>query len=203
MTHHEHHHRTEHGHDWHSAEYVNRWIGDDVTRDAERAPALRQMLAHSSFPADAVLGVLDVGAGYGLVSDAVLRIFPRARVTLQDYSTYMLDHARTSLKAFADRTAFVLSDLTDPRWIHSVGGPFDLAVSAIAIHNLGDPAKIAAVYGGIFELLKPTGMFINSDYVFAGGLEAHLRWLREAGFARVSAEPQQGRAIVMVAFVSE
>ena len=31
-------------HDWHSREYVENWIGRDVTHDDERRPLLQQML---------------------------------------------------------------------------------------------------------------------------------------------------------------
>jgi hypothetical protein len=37
-------------HDWHSREYVNHWIQSDITRDAERRPILRRMLAVAPFP---------------------------------------------------------------------------------------------------------------------------------------------------------
>jgi ubiquinone/menaquinone biosynthesis C-methylase UbiE len=65
-------------------------------------------------------------------------------VTLQDYSEPMLDEARRRLSRYADRIGFVLADLREPSWTKRVGCPFDLAVSAIAIHNLRDPALIAA-----------------------------------------------------------
>ncbi len=62
-------------HDWHSTEYVSEWIARDVTRDDERRPLLRQMLASAGLPHDAAPDVLDVGAGYGAVTEEVLRAF--------------------------------------------------------------------------------------------------------------------------------
>src|SRR5262249_23469363 len=122
-------------HDWKSADYVEGWIDHDVARDPERRPLLRQMLSSAPFPRDAQLGVLDVGGGYGVVTEEVLAAFPAARVTLQDYSRPMLDQARQRLGGYADRLSYVLADLTDPAWAQHVGGPFDLAVSAIVLHN--------------------------------------------------------------------
>lgn len=187
---HHHHHDHEHGHDhhehhdWHSERYVDYWILRDSARDKERRALLRRMLALAPFPADAALRVLDVGAGYGLVTDEVLRRFPAAHVTLQDYSAPMLERARLGLKKRADRVAFAESDLTAPSWAEHVGGPFDLAVSAIAIHNLQDLDKIETAYRGIYAALKPGGTFLNLDHFDrAWGTAAHLAVLRAIGFA--------------------
>lgn len=171
-------------HDWHSTDYVAEWVTRDAARDPERRPLLRQMLSFAPFPRDAKLEVLDVGAGYGAVSKELLQAFPAARVTLQDYSQPMLDHARERLAAPPDQVRYVLCDLVDPSWPKQVGGPFDLAVSAIALHNLRDPEKIFACYRAIHDLLKPGGCFLNCDR-FVEGIEPHLGALREAGFGRV------------------
>src|SRR5437899_8939140 len=117
-------------HDWQSADYVSGWIEHDVARDPERRPRLRRMLSSAPFPHDAELAVLDVGAGYGVVTEEVLAAFPAARVTLQDYSHAMLDQARRRLADRANRLSYVLCDLFDPAWPQSVGGPLDLGVSA-------------------------------------------------------------------------
>ena len=76
-------------HDWHSTDYVAEWITRDAVRDPERRPLLQQMLSFAPFPREAELEVLDVGAGYGAVSEELLQAFPAARVTLQDYSQPM------------------------------------------------------------------------------------------------------------------
>ena len=73
-------------HDWHSPEYVDHWIDDDIMRDGLRRPLFQEALASASFSREAEINVLDVGAGYGLFAEEVLKAFPRARVTLQDYS---------------------------------------------------------------------------------------------------------------------
>jgi ubiquinone/menaquinone biosynthesis C-methylase UbiE len=186
-------------HDWHSSDYVSEWITRDTTRDGERRPLLQQMLSAAPLPRDAALEVLDVGAGYGVVSEEVLQAFPAARITLQDYSQPMLDRARQRLADHSDRLHYVLCDLTDPSWPKRVGGPFDLAVSAIALHNLRDPEKIFACYRTIHDLLKPHGCFLNCDR-FVDGVEPHLGALREAGFGRVECSWRESpRAIVVAA----
>jgi ubiquinone/menaquinone biosynthesis C-methylase UbiE len=192
-------------HDWHSSEYVGWWIARDLSRDAERRQRLREMLSRAGFAGNAEFSVLDVGGGYGVVSEEVLGLFPRARVTLQDYSEPMLAEARQRLAAHHERTAFVLADLTDPGWTGQVGGPFDVAVSAIAIHNLRDMALIADSYRGIAKVLKPGGAFLDYDLFFdhTGGLARHTELLKEGGFAEVECLWQQAPLATIAARIAK
>ena len=185
-------------HDWHSTDYVAEWIRRDAARDPERRPLLQQMLLFAPFPREAEIEVLDVGAGYGAVSEEVLQAFPAANITLQDYSQPMLDRARQRLAERSDQLRYVVCDLVDPSWPQQVGGPFDLAVSAIALHNLGDRKKIYACYRAIHDLLKPGGCFLNCDR-FVEGVELHLAELRAAGFDRVECSWQEPPRAVIVA----
>ena len=185
-------------HDWQSTDYVAGWIDHDVARDPERRPLLRQMLSSASFPPHAELKVLDVGAGYGVVTEEVLRAFPAAHITLQDYSRAMLEQARRRLAGHADRFSYVLADLMDPAWPQHAGGPFDLAVSAIVLHNLGSREKIFACYPAICGLLRPGGCFLNCDR-FVDGVDGHLTALRTAGFGRVECTWQDPPRAIVVA----
>jgi ubiquinone/menaquinone biosynthesis C-methylase UbiE len=144
--------------------------------------------------------VLDIGACYGFVTEEVLHAFPNARVTLQDYSELMLAHAREHLAKSRSQLSFVLADLTDPAWSQRVGGPFDLVVSAIAIHNLRKLETITACYRGIAHLLKPGAPFLDYDlYAIAGGIETHIGLMQEAGMSRVSRTWDDGHAAIIVA----
>jgi ubiquinone/menaquinone biosynthesis C-methylase UbiE len=185
-------------HDWHSQEYVSEWISEDTARDPVRRPRLRDMLAAAPFSRDARFTVLDVGAGYGAVTEELLGLFPAAEVTLQDYSEPMLVEARRRLASRAAQLRVVVCDLTDPAWPGAVGGPFDLATSAIALHNLRDDAKVFACYRAIRDLLKPGGWFLDYD-LFFDGVEGHLRALSEAGFARVECRWQEKPHAVIAA----
>jgi len=189
-----------HEHDWHSRAYVDRWIGEDVTRDAERRPALRKMLSLAPFAKSATIRVLDVGAGYGVVTEEVLYTFPEARVTWQDYSQPMREHAQQRLAKQAARLDYVLSDLADPDWGKGVGGPFELVVSGIALHNLRDRELIFRCYGTISELLVPGGCFLDCDYFnYAGGVAMHMAAMEKAGFESVECVWQEGAAAIVKA----
>jgi len=202
---HDHDHDHDHGHahaphDWHSQTYVDQWIKRDESRDDERRPRIRQMIALAKLPHDAGVNVLDIGAGYGFATEEVLRAFPHARVTLQDYSELMLARAREHLAKSAGQLSFVLADLTDPVWAERVGGPFDMIVSAIAIHNLRKMELIAACYRGVAALLKPGAPFLDYDlFAMSGGIETHIGMMQEAGMTRVSRTWDDGHAAVIVA----
>jgi SAM-dependent methyltransferase len=185
-------------HDWHSRSYVDEWIARDLSRDEERRLRLRQMLASAPDPGDGAISVLDVGGGYGVVTEEVLRAFPRAVVTLQDYSPPMLDQARQRLAAYGERVKYAVGDLRDPRWTNGVGGPFDLATSAIAVHNLRDLGQIAACYRAIAGVLKPDGVFLDYDlFGLIGGVDAQMRTMLEAGFRAVDCLWQEGRLAIV------
>ena len=188
-------------HDWHSQSYVEEWIARDLQRDEERRARLRTMLSVATFAPDAAISVLDVGGGYGMVTEEVLRVFPHARVTLQDYSQPMLDEARRRLARHAGQVGYVQCDLRDPSWIDRVVGPFDLAVSAIAIHNLGELAAMAECYMGIARVLKPGALFLDYDlFERFGGIATHSRLLKEAGFARVDCVWQHSPVAIVAAY---
>lgn len=189
-----------HHHDWHSQAYVDRWIDEDITRDAERRPILRKMLGFAPFEKNAGIRALDVGAGYGVVTEEVLRAFPKARVTWQDYSRPMRDRAQKRLAKFEKRLAYVIGDLTDPHWQKDVPGPFELVVSGIALHNLRDRKAIFRCYGTIRGLLAPAGCFLDYDYFqYAGGLDTHLAGMQDAGFESVECVWQEGAAAIVKA----
>jgi 2-polyprenyl-3-methyl-5-hydroxy-6-metoxy-1,4-benzoquinol methylase len=185
-------------HDWHSQGYVNEWIARDLTRDEQRRLRLRLMLAAAPFAADGEIAVLDVGGGYGVVTEEVLHAFPRCVVTLQDYSQPMLDQARQRLATHGARVKYAIGDLRDPAWTAGLAGPFDVAVSAIAIHNLRDLGQIAACYRAIAGTLKPDGVFLDYDlFGLIGGTDAQMQTIRAAGFAAVDCLWQEGRLAII------
>jgi ubiquinone/menaquinone biosynthesis C-methylase UbiE len=178
------HEREKHG--WHAKDYVAHWDARDAARASERRPILDRMLAAAPFDRNAAIAVLDIGGGAGVVSAAVVQAFPRAQITVHDFSAPMLERARAH---FAERAAlmrYVLCDLRDPAWDQKVAGPFDMAVSGIAIHNLHDMGAISACYRAVRRLLRAGGCFLDYDHFDrAGGLAAHRAALQSAGFSGV------------------
>jgi SAM-dependent methyltransferase len=137
-----------------------------------------------SFPADATVTVLDVGAGYAPVSRYILERFPNATCIGQDGSEPMLDRARRLLATYAGRFKPYQSDLFDPNWLPKPFGPFDAAVSSSCLHNLRDFKRIGEIYGEIRAHLKPGGVFLNLDLVNAPTSEAQQLYARVAATRR-------------------
>jgi tRNA (cmo5U34)-methyltransferase len=156
-------------HEWESTDYAAFWVADAEARDDERLDQIHLLANLIPRPHDAPIRVLDLGAGYGIVTSAVLGVFPNARVTLFDLSQAMLDHARPRLGAYADQLDWTLGDLSTPAWVEAVKGPYDAVVSAAVLHNLRSGPRIAAIYGELAGLLGPGGAFICYDHVSAGG----------------------------------
>jgi tRNA (cmo5U34)-methyltransferase len=100
--------------------------------------------------------VLDLGAGTGLLSAAVLAAVPGARLTLLDGAAPMLAVARQRL----GDVPTIVADLTDPL----PAGPFDAVVSALAIHHLDDAGK-RDLFARIRAVLRPGGVFVNAEQV--------------------------------------
>jgi ubiquinone/menaquinone biosynthesis C-methylase UbiE len=179
-------------HDWHSTAYVDRWIAKDHEREVKRRPLLAKMMALAPFKSTDAPRVLDVAGGYGAVSEAVLTALPNAKLTIHDYSSVMLERAQKHFAHGSGPVAYVQGDLTDPTWTQRVGGPFDLIVSGIAIHNLDDLKLIARCYRDIYGLLVPGGVFLNCDHFGrAGGFDAHLEALKSVGFRNVACPWQE------------
>jgi tRNA (cmo5U34)-methyltransferase len=102
--------------------------------------------------------ILDLGAGTGMLSAFLLDAYPKSELTLFDGATLMLDKARQSLGT--ERVEFVEGDL----YGELPAGPWDAAVSALAIHHLEDEGK-RHVYREVLRVLRPGGIFVNSEHV--------------------------------------
>ncbi len=134
-------------------EVIRTEVPDYDTLQAEIGRAVRQSAA------GAAPRVLDLGGGTGTTSRAVLEARPGARVVLVDENPHMLDVARDVLPA-ASVERFVVADLADPL----PDGPFDLVVSALAVHHLDGAAKRALFAGGR-DRLTDGGRFALADVV--------------------------------------
>ncbi len=139
-----------------------------------------------------VVSVLDLGTGTGETLAAVLEQHPGATAVGVDKNEAMLGVARHRLAGVP--LELRVADLTDPL----PAGPFDLVVSALAIHHLEGPDK-ADLFARIARVVRPGGRFVLGDVVIPvdpaeavtpltsdhdrpSPLADQLGWLADAGF---------------------
>lgn len=171
-------------HDWSSKEYVHDWARRQDSYEEERRPQFQLLADTIPLTKNATLQILDVGAGYGALTQFLLEQFPKATFLCHDGSEAMAKLGRRRMAKWKGRFDYVISDFSKPGWSRVIDGSFDAVVSAIAIHNVRLPGIIEAIYKELFGLVKPGGCFLNLDLVFVP-LEKQLHWLRAAGFGEV------------------
>ncbi len=109
---------------------------------------------------------LDLGCGDATMSSLILKAYPDSSGVLIDVDEPSLERAWGRLGASADKLAFVAQDIGDDEWVESVRNiaPFDLIVTGYVINQQRDDHKVN-IYGDIYDLLGPGGLFLNLDFV--------------------------------------
>jgi tRNA (cmo5U34)-methyltransferase len=174
---------------------VTEWEWDPETYLAEMAEEipgydeLQEAVVAATADVRAVR-VLELGTGTGETALLVLAQHPEADWVGIDASEPMLMRARERLPG-ADLRLQRLEDELPP-------GPFDLVVSALAVHHLDGPGK-RDLFSRVARALRPDGVFVLGDVVVpAAGQKGpihidwemdlpdnvgdQLTWLRAAGF---------------------
>ncbi len=178
----------------------------DLMRQEVPAYGRLQEAVAAATTGPSVSSVLDLGTGTGETLAAVLARHPGAAAVGLDKSEPMLGAARRRLGDVAAELR--VADLTDPL----PGGPFDLVVSALAIHHLEGPDK-ADLFARIAGALRPGGRFVLGDVVIPADpadavtpvtsdhdrpstLADQLRWLGDAGFGAAAVWSERDLVVV-------
>lgn len=155
---------------------------------------------------EGVARILDLGTGTGVTACRVLRVHPHARLVGVDESLEMLAAAKRILPAEADLRVARLENPLPP-------GPFDLVVTALAVHHL-DGAGKADLFRRVAEVLRPGGRFVLGDLIVPDNandvvtpidgvydkpntVAEQLAWLRAAGFAVTTAWLERDLAVLV------
>jgi tRNA (cmo5U34)-methyltransferase len=164
----------------------------DLMREEVRAyDRLQEAIAEASADT-AVASVLDLGTGTGETLVRMLARHPGSRAVGIDESEAMLGAAADRLEG--QEVELRVADLADPL----PAGPFDLVVSALAVHHLDDAEK-ATLFRRVAGVLNPGGRFVLGDLVIPADpadavtpisddfdrpstLADQLEWLADAGF---------------------
>ncbi len=151
--------------------------------------------------------ILELGVGSGETARRVLDAHPGARLHGIDSGEAMLAAGR---QALAGRPAtLVAGRLEDPL----PPGPFDLVVSALAVHHLDGPGK-ADLFARVAAVLGPAGRFVladvvvpddpadvltplSPDYDLPSPVADQLRWLSGAGLRPAVAWARRDLAVLV------
>jgi tRNA (cmo5U34)-methyltransferase len=132
--------------------------------------------------------ILELGTGTGETLRHVARRHPTAHLIGIDESDRMLAVARNVVPAANLRVARLQDELPE--------GPFDLVISALAVHHL-DPEEKAALFRRVAARLAPGGRFVLADvivpddpidaitpldagYDLPSRADEQLQWMRDA-----------------------
>jgi len=149
--------------------------------------------------------ILDLGTGTGETLRHVVHRHPAARFVGVDESEQMLAVARTVVPDAELRVARLQDDLPE--------GPFDLVVSALAVHHL-DPREKAALFRAVARRLAPGGRFVLGDvivpddpadaitpldegYDMPSRADEQLQWLADAGFTATARWAKRDLAVLV------
>ena len=151
--------------------------------------------------------VLELGVGTGETTRRLLARHPSCALIGLDASSAMLEHARATVPA--DRVELRVGRLEDAL----PDGPFDVVVSALAVHHLVGRAK-ADLFGRVAAILSPGGRFvigdvvtpedqadrvtpIDGDYDTPSSVADQLAWLAAAGLPSSLAWADRDLAVIV------
>jgi ubiquinone/menaquinone biosynthesis C-methylase UbiE len=171
-------------HDWDSREYVAGWAEGQDPKETQRQEPFHVMAKTIPYDKTKPIKILDVGAGYGALTQFLLNHFSKATAVCQDGSKEMMKLGIQRMADLKGRFDYVLCDFGKTGWSRKLTGPFEAVVSSIAIHNVRSPDIVRSIYEEIFPLVKAGGCFLNFDRP-RPPWEDQMQWLRESGFQGV------------------
>jgi SAM-dependent methyltransferase len=162
---------------WKSEEVARNFAALSEQREQQRRDQLTLVARLLPFGPDDAFTFMDLGAGTGAASRAVLAEYPKANAILCEYSPQMAAEGSKAMAAFAGRFRYVEFDMLQPDWSLVGPKPLDAAVSALSIHHLPDSRK-QAMFAEIYAHLRPGGWYVNYDPIRAPEEKLEAIWLR-------------------------
>jgi tRNA (cmo5U34)-methyltransferase len=132
-----------------------------VPARAEQTRALLNLIPAQ--PGD-TFTVADLCAGEGLMSEAILRRFPRSDVVALDGSELMLANAASRLATFGNRARVLSFDLDADEWVDGLPSPLRCAISSMALHHVKATRK-QRLFRRVAERLEDGGALLIADII--------------------------------------
>ena len=164
---------------WRSADIVGHWVEEAEAQERNRAGQRRLMADLLPFGADAEFTFVDLGAGTGAASRAILARHRGSSAILADFSAQMMAAGEPQMAQFTGRYRTVEFDLTASVWPDEIPAHVDAIVTSMCVHHLTDERK-RTLFAEIFDHLVPGGWYLNYDPVSAPEQAIGQAWERVA-----------------------
>ena len=163
---------------WQSAEGVQAWAEEAEQQERKRAAHRRFMAVLLPFEQAEPFTFLDLGAGTGTASHAILDMYPGSTAILADFSAEMMRAGEREMERFAGRYRYVEFDMSaGGEWPAAIPAALDAVVTSMCVHHLPDYRK-QGLFAEIFGHLVPGGWYLNYDPVRAEDPLAEVTWQR-------------------------
>jgi tRNA (cmo5U34)-methyltransferase len=162
---------------WQSETMVRSWAAEEAKRERKRTAQRRLMAVLLPFGEQDSFTFLDLGAGTGAASRAILGLHPRATAILADFSAEMMRAGEREMEPFAGRYRYVEFDMSASEWPAAIPAALDAVVTSMCVHHLPDERK-RGLFAEIYGHLAPGGWYLNYDPVRAEDPVVEAAWQR-------------------------
>ncbi|HTQ90132.1 MAG TPA: class I SAM-dependent methyltransferase [Streptosporangiaceae bacterium] len=163
---------------WKSAEAVEAWAAEAERQERGRQAHRRLTALLLPFAEQDEFTVLDLGAGTGAASRAILDLRPRSTAILADYSAEMMRAGERQMQRFAGRYRYVEFDMSaGGEWPAAIPAALDAVVTSMCVHHLPDQRK-QGLFAEIYDHLVPGGWYLNYDPVRPADPVVEAAWER-------------------------
>jgi tRNA (cmo5U34)-methyltransferase len=171
---------------WQSKQITATWAAEAAMRERNHAAQWRFMADLLPFADQDAFTFLDLGAGTGNSSRAILARHPHAIAILADFSGEMMSAGEHEMQPFAGRYRYVEFDLSTGDWPAAIPETVDAVVTSLCIHHLPDERK-QGLFAEILGHLAPGGWYLNYDPVQPADPVVGAVWERVADFGNPEA----------------
>jgi SAM-dependent methyltransferase len=163
---------------WQSAEGVQAWAAEAERQERSSKAHRRFMALLLPFGEQQAFTFLDLGAGTGAASRAILDLHPRSTAILADFSAEMMRAGEREMRRFAGRYRYVEFDMSvDGDWPAAIPAALDAVVTSMCVHHLPDARK-QGLFAEIFDHLALGAWYLNYDRVRADDPVVEATWER-------------------------